>query len=78
MKYLLLVLIVLLAAWLWRLNRGELPGPSRRNTPPTSPPRDPQSMVRCAHCGVHLPQGDAVAGRLGWYCSVEHHRVAEP
>jgi uncharacterized protein len=29
-------------------------------------------MVRCAHCGVHLPREEALAdGRL-WYCSQAH------
>lgn len=80
MKHLLLLAIVLLGAWLWRLNRGELPDPSRRADPPPPPQpgSGPQAMVRCTHCGVHLPQGEAVAGRLGWYCSAEHRQLAEP
>jgi uncharacterized protein len=38
----------------------------------------PAAMVRCAHCGLHLPQTEAVpddAGRS--YCSTAH-RAAGP
>ncbi|MDT7929778.1 hypothetical protein [Tepidimonas sp.] len=34
-------------------------------------------MVRCRHCGVHLPASDAVRGALGPYCGDEHRRLAE-
>jgi uncharacterized protein len=33
------------------------------------------NMVRCARCGVHLPQRDAVRGADGWYCSNEHRKA---
>ncbi len=35
-------------------------------------------MVRCAHCGLHLPASDATTGLRGVYCGPEHHRAAEP
>ena len=36
----------------------------------------PQAMVACAHCGLHLPQPDAVEGEGGrHYCSAEHRRL---
>ncbi len=35
-----------------------------------------ETMVRCAHCGVHFPASEAVSG-LGEavYCSAEHHKL---
>lgn len=77
MKFLLLLAVVLLAAWAWRSARRDAPGADRPPSPPPAPP-DPQEMVRCAHCGVHLPRGDAVVGRIGLYCSQEHRQSAEP
>ena len=76
MKFLLLLAIVLLLAWLWRSGRR---GASSTDAAarPASPP-GPQEMVRCAHCGVHLPHSDAVVGRIGLYCSPEHRQLAEP
>ncbi|WP_454742258.1 PP0621 family protein [Cupriavidus necator] len=34
------------------------------------PPAEP--MVQCAHCGVHLPQGEAIAWRGLHYCRRSH------
>ena len=76
MKFLLLLAVVLLVAWLWRSSRRE--GPPRRAAEPPPRPPGPQEMVRCAHCGVHLPHGEAQVGRIGLYCSAEHRQLAEP
>ena len=35
-------------------------------------PKPVQQIVRCAHCGVHVPVDEAVAGGDEWYCSTEH------
>lgn len=75
MRALLVLAIVVLAVWLWRSGRRDISG-TDRPAPPATPP-SPQEMVRCAHCGVHLPRSDAVAGRLGLYCSAEHRQSAE-
>jgi uncharacterized protein len=32
-------------------------------------------MVRCAHCGLHLPAGSALRDGEHWYCSPEHRRL---
>lgn len=70
MKYLLIILVVLAVLWFAR-------GRSRHDAPPAAPPRPrgPQAMVRCAHCGVHLPAQDALSGAQGSYCSAEHRRL---
>lgn len=81
MKFLLILLVILLAAWLWRSGRTAEPpaqrpgGPTRR---PSTRQATPQDMVRCAHCGLHLPLSEAVASTSAHYCSVEHRRLAEP
>lgn len=33
---------------------------------------DAEDMVRCAHCGVHLPKGESVQSDGLFYCSAEH------
>ena len=33
---------------------------------------DAEDMVRCAHCGVHLPKGESVQADGRFFCSVEH------
>lgn len=31
-----------------------------------------EDMVRCAHCGVHLPRGESVRAEGLDFCSAEH------
>lgn len=76
MKFFIVLGIVLLVVWLWRSGRRDS-AESQRPAPPPTPPH-PQEMVRCAHCNVHLPRGDALIGRVGYYCSPEHRQLAEP
>lgn len=35
-------------------------------------PAAPESMVRCAHCGIHLPRSEAVLQNGLTWCSAEH------
>lgn len=71
MKYLFWLLIAVLVWWAWRRNSQA----KARPQPPTTPAA-PQDMVVCLHCGVHLPQAEAVAGTLGPYCSTAHRSAA--
>jgi len=77
MKYLIWLLVILLALWVWR--RARASGPS---SPPgqaaARPPAEPvpETMCRCAHCGVHLPLEEAVRGQRGLYCSTAHRSAA--
>jgi uncharacterized protein len=34
-----------------------------------------EDMVRCAHCGVHLPKGESVRAEGKDFCSAEHRDV---
>ena len=80
MKFVLVILVVLAGVWLWRRNRAEEardepPAPQAPMPPPVAQP--PAEMVSCAHCGLHLPALDAVAGARGTYCSQDHLRQHE-
>ena len=77
MKYLLVRAVVFVASWLWRKGRREelRSRPPPRATPPAV--GAPQAMVRCAHCGLHLPAADAISGPDGAvYCSAVHRQAA--
>jgi len=76
MKYLLVFAVVLIGIYLWRQGRREEMQAKPR--PPKAIPA-PQDMVRCAHCGMHLPAADAITGARGaLYCSDAHKKAAQP
>lgn len=72
MKYLLLILLVLVVIWALKRNRTDKPAP-----PPQDSPNQPSNMVACTHCGIHLPQDEAVNGEKGVYCSTDHRTAAQ-
>lgn len=51
-------------------------GARRRRRKPKA--RLAQPMVVCAHCGVHLPQADALADGAGRLFCGDEHRIAGP
>lgn len=72
MKYLLVLVVVGLVVWLLTARArtgGRPPGADRDR------PAPPQSMARCAHCGLHLPAADAVVEGSRVYCSEAHRRL---
>lgn len=74
MKYLLVLLVLLVAYQLWRTARRRAAddegAPAQAADPPALPPRE---MVRCTVCDLHLPRPDALSGASGrLYCSHEH------
>jgi uncharacterized protein len=71
MKYLFWLLVIALVWWAFTRARQS----TTKETPPSA--TEPQEMARCAHCGVHLPQSDAVRGEKGLYCSTEHRSAAQ-
>lgn len=91
MKYVLVLVVVLVAAWvLMGRNRGR--GDKAKPGAATGGARSAgaagahkaaaagtaQAMVACAHCALHLPQTEAVADPQGrWFCG-EAHRLAGP
>lgn len=42
------------------------------NRAPNNTQQAPQTMVECAHCGLHLPESDAITRGGQRYCSAEH------
>lgn len=85
MLKLLLTLAVVVFALMWWFGKGRVKGPPAAGSraPGKAPPAlAPVEMVACAHCGLHLPRGDALPGeRHGgggaerWFCGAEHRRL---
>ncbi|MFN3586651.1 MAG: PP0621 family protein [Moraxellaceae bacterium] len=75
MGLLIRLLLIALVAWaVYRLVRRLL-GPGAAPTAPDAPPPANQVMRRCAHCGVHVPEGESTQSAGQFFCS-EAHRDA--
>jgi uncharacterized protein len=76
MKFLLLILAVVGLLFLLRgTRRSKGAAPTEKPTPARE--AEVLSMVTCAHCGVHLPQDEALPGRGGVFCSEPHRSAYE-
>ena len=86
MKYVLVLLVVIVAAWvLLGRSRGRGGnGSNSRDTPregtaaTQSAESTAQAMVACAHCQVNLPLSDTVADAQGLLFCDDAHRLAGP
>jgi len=76
MKFLLWGLIIA-AIVFWVMRSRKVPS-SKQDHSAREQADAGESMVRCAHCGIHLPRSEALIGRSGErvYCSDEHRRLA--
>jgi uncharacterized protein len=71
----LIMWIALIMAAIWFFKRLFRSSVSRPKAQPPEIAAVP--MVRCAQCGVHLPQDRALSAGQQWYCS-EPHRLQGP
>ena len=76
-----LLLLVLVAIGIWMLTtksriarRQDKPTTSKSQAESQTSP-DPQAMVRCAHCGLHLPAADALTLGSDSFCGEPHRRL---
>jgi uncharacterized protein len=73
-KFLLLIFAVVAVWWMikrWRGRdgAGDAPGSAAHGAAP-------EQMVNCSHCGLYLPQNEAIAAGDKFYCCAEHRRRA--
>ena len=61
-----LLLIIAIVAVVYLLVRSY-----RKKTPQREKPST-EDMVRCAHCGVHLPKGESIEADGQSFCGAEH------
>ena len=81
MKYLIVLIVVFVGVWVWRSNRMAISKTHRENVErETERQNAKKTMVACAHCGIHLPQIEALAASSAdlrsqlWFCSTEHRQ----
>ncbi|MFZ4535124.1 PP0621 family protein [Propionivibrio sp.] len=72
MKYFFLIALFFVVLWLWRKAKASRAG---GESPPVS--RTPESMVKCAHCGVNQPVSESILTNGHYYCCPAHRHEAE-
>jgi uncharacterized protein len=65
-RLILLFALVAIVYWLFKSYRKP---PQKTAQPETS-----EEMVRCAHCGVHLPKSESILAGGEFFCSASHRR----
>lgn len=75
MKFLMLLLLLGLAVFLLGFKRGRRDAPPAAKAAGAAP--GPKPMIRCAQCGLHLPESEALPGRGGHFCSAAHRATFE-
>ena len=74
MRAILQLVIIGFIIWTaWRFLQRHLTG--RQSDQASTPPPSSQAMRRCAHCNVHIPEGESSQSRGEFFCS-EAHRDA--
>lgn len=71
---LLLALGLALVLWWKHSQRGRQQGDATRQRQSA---REPEAMLRCAECGVHLPTSQALPGKGGVFCGDAHRAAFE-
>lgn len=78
MKFVLMFFIAMVLVFQWKTWRKSKD--IKTDSKPKSPLKSqeqPQTIVACKHCGVHLPATDVVHGNAGSYCCVAHRQKQE-
>jgi len=68
--FFVLLALAVYIAWKW-LQRASV----TQGVQPKPRATSAQAMVSCAHCGLHVPQSDALAVDGRYFCSDEHRRL---
>ncbi len=77
-RFLLLVVLVVVAIWLIRralLHASRVRDQAQGGVPAQAEGKAQGDLVKCAHCGTHLPLAEARAVGDRVYCSDEHARL---
>lgn len=77
-KILLIAIAFVAAYWLLRNHQRRTGRRFDRDTRRQSAEPQAESMVGCAHCGVHLPRGEGIVSGSRYFCSAEHEREFRP
>lgn len=79
-KLLLWILVILAVMMVMRIVAARNSAKHAAHQPAPPPARQPgqdsvESMVRCEHCGIHLPRSEATLVNGKTWCGPEHARL---
>lgn len=76
-RLLFIIAIVFIVIWLFKSYRRQLPKEDARGEDASGQESSGQAedMVRCVHCGVHLPKRESILSNGKFYCSDAHRRL---
>ncbi|HNP50182.1 MAG TPA: PP0621 family protein [Nitrosomonas nitrosa] len=66
-KWIVFIIVLLIIYWIFK----NLQRP--KGTP--TKPNEIEDMVRCAHCGLHVPRSESIAANDNYFCSNEHRKL---
>ena len=70
-----LIRILLIALVAWLLLRMLKNWVNKKAVTRTKSTDELETMVRCQHCGLHIPKNEALQSANRYYCSQEHLRL---
>ena len=73
-KLIFFLIIAVLVYWIIKTRTPEeTENPEAEDdTAENATPKSLEEMVRCAHCGVHLPRSESVTSQGAFFCSNDH------
>jgi len=71
----MLIKLILLALGAWVIYRIFKSYGRRIKAEDAPKPEAGEDMVRCAHCGVHLPRSESIVSHGESFCSNEHRQL---
>jgi uncharacterized protein len=78
-KIILLVVVAVVAYAMvknfMRRNQDTDGPPARHKSDGEKPTGSEEDMVRCAHCGVHLPRSESLLSKGNYFCGSEHRAL---
>jgi uncharacterized protein len=69
-----LIFLLLLIVVVWAVVKSYVKSKSRAHDEAPRTPA-PEDMVRCTHCGVHLPRSESHVSGEKFFCSEDHLRL---
>ncbi len=74
-KFLLLLAVIAGVVLLLKNYQRSLSRQQKEEEGAETPRSSLEDMVRCAHCGVHLPKSESFLSQGAFYCTDEHRKL---